>query len=172
MILKEKIVICNKCKTRLRVPNRLLEAARQTACPKCKNMLFVNFIEEGNGDDAEDEAEDPTVLGGKFGSAPTPYLEFNGNKYYIEKKNTVIGRKAATSNADIQLDTNDMYMGRHHAEIIKTDYYGTCNCILKAKDAKNGLSVNGIEMSNNDAVKLLDGAHIKMGNTVVAFRID
>jgi hypothetical protein len=43
--------------------------------------------------------------------------------------------------------------------------------MLRAQDAKNGLSVNNIELSQSDQVKLLNGAEIKMGNTVVRFRM-
>ena len=167
MILSEKIITCSGCKKKLKIPNKHNEAARQVKCPVCQNVLYVNFIsndtESGNGS---------TVYGPPVNGSgkDNPYLIFDGHKYFLEKNVSVVGRKANTSTADIQIETNDRYMGRHHAVITKrTDQIGNFTCTLKSKDAKNGLCVNGIEILPNDEVNLLDGASIKMGNTTVVF---
>ena len=164
MILTEKIVACSNCKKTLKIPNKLRESARQVSCPACRTPLFVNFFVE----DPEEPAGGATVYG-PIGQEK-PYIEHNGNKYFLEAQTTVIGRKAKTSTADIQIETDDMYMGRHHAIITKrTGPSGICTCSLRPKDAKNGLSVNDIELTERDEVDLFDGARIRMGNTVMVF---
>jgi len=169
-ILQEKRVVCSGCKKTLRIQNRKMELSSQLICPVCKSPVFVSFLADNIQEANAVNSENPTIY------SPThsfkPYIEYNGSKYYIEKDVTVIGRKASTSTADIQLESNDMYMGRHHAAIIKgIDSMGCQSCMLRAQDAKNGLSVNNIELSQSDQVKLLNGAEIKMGNTVVRFRM-
>ena len=168
MILKEKIVTCPGCKKKLKIPNKHLESARQVRCPVCQYVLFVNFI----SDEAEEVEGSSTVYGPpvKHMGNEKPYLAFEGKIYFLEESVNIIGRKASTSTANIQIDTNDRYMGRHHAVITKrTDQIGNFICTLKPKDAKNGLCVNGIELTANDEVNLLDGASIKMGNTMMVF---
>ena len=164
-MLSEKIVSCGKCGQKLKIPNKNNESARQVQCPVCHNGIFVSFIEE-----ATDELQTvygPPFQGNNAGTGSCPYLYYNGMKHFLEKEVMVIGRKAQTSTADIQIATSDMYMGRHHAVITKI---GHDTCTLKAKDAKNGLSVNDIAIGVNDEVNLLDGAEIKMGHTVMVFR--
>ncbi len=164
MILTEKIVTCSTCKKKLKIPNKLSESARQVTCPVCKTPLFVNFYVE----ESPERGEMQTIYGPM--TAEKPYIEYNGIKHYLEAQVTVIGRKAKTSTADIQIDTDDMYMGRHHAIITKrTGPSGFTTCSLRPKDAKNGLSVNDIELNSADEVDLFDGARIKMGNTVMVF---
>ena len=83
----------------------------------------------------------------------------------------MIGRKASTSNADIQFETSDLYMGRHHALVNKlTDYAGNSVCTIKCHEAKNGITVNDIPLSPSDEINLLDGARVRMGRSVVVFR--
>ncbi len=163
-MLSEKVVSCGKCGQKLKIPNKYNEAARQVQCPVCHNGIFVSFI-EAVAEDLQTVYGPVQENGGNSGSCP--YLYYNGTKHFLEKDVMVIGRKAQTSSADIQISTSDMYMGRHHAVITRI---GNDTCTLKAKDAKNGLSVNGIAIGANDEVNLLNGAEIKMGNTIVIFR--
>ena len=165
-MLSEKIVSCGKCGQKLKIPNKNNEAARHIQCPVCHNGIFVSFIEEATIESETVYGPAP-IPGDNVNSSSCPYLFYNGMKHFLEKEVMVIGRKAQTSTADIQIATSDMYMGRHHAVITKI---GNDTCTLKAKDAKNGLSVNDIALGANDEVNLLDGAEIKMGNTKMVFR--
>lgn len=169
-MLIEKIINCSGCGQLLKLPNKNQVAVRQLQCPKCGKLLVVSFLEEDKHKDAAEE--DGTVCDPSADpSNPCPYIEFEGNRYYLTRPVNVIGRRATTSSADIQLPTRDMYMGRHHAVIArKTDETGNNVCTLKAKDAKNGLSVSNINVGPDDEIKLLDGAIIKMGKSYIIYR--
>ena len=173
-ILSEKIIKCTGCGQGLKVPNSALVVAKNVKCPKCGESLLVNFIDsqtENSDKTSENENEGQTVYGGGQNASNTiAWLEFEGMKYYIEKPVSVVGRRAGTSTADIQIDTTDMYMGRHHAVItMKSDFSGNTVYTLKRKDAKNGLSVNNIPVAEQEETVLLSGAEIRMGHTVVVF---
>lgn len=172
-ILSEKIIKCTGCGQGLKVPNSALVVAKTVKCPKCGASLTVSFIDSqpetaGKSDDNQSDIE--TIYGPGQNNA-TAWLEFQGMKYYIDKPVCVVGRRAGTSTADIQIDTADMYMGRHHAIItMKTDFSGNTVFTLKRKDAKNGLSVNSIPVAEQEETVLLSGAEIRMGHTTVVFK--
>lgn len=173
-ILSEKIIKCTGCGQGLKVPNSALVVAKTVKCPKCGTSLLVNFVDSQTaepGQPAKDENSNETVYGsGLTNDNSTAWLEFEGMKYYINNPVSVVGRRAGTSTADIQIDTTDMYMGRHHAVITKkTDFSGNTVYTLKRKDAKNGLSVNNIPVAEQEETVLLSGAAIRMGHTVVVF---
>ena len=175
-ILSEKIIECTGCGQKMKVPNSALVVAKKVKCPKCGTPLMVSFIDSqtaNNEKTTEDGNDSQTVYGGGINSNnATAWLEFEGMKYYIEKPVSVIGRRAGTSTADIQIDTPDMYMGRHHAIItMKTDFSKNTVYTLKRKDAKNGLSVNNIPVGEQEETVLLSGAEIRMGHTIVVFKV-
>ena len=98
------------------------------------------------------------------------YLEFNGVRYNLEIGRNTIGRKAKTSNADVQLDTSDLYMSRQHAIInVRRMPDGSIKSDIANDKNKNATLVNGIEIMPNDILVLQDGATIKMGHTTVTF---
>ena len=174
-ILSEKIIKCTGCGQGLKVPNSALVVAKTVKCPKCGASLLVNFVDSqtANTNESDDNGnEGQTVYGGEQNTSnTTAWLEFQGMKYYIDKPVCIVGRRAGTSTADIQIDTADMYMGRHHAIItMKTDFSGNTVFTLKRKDAKNGLSVNNIPVAEQEETVLLSGAEIRMGHTVVVFK--
>lgn len=175
-ILSEKIIKCTGCDKSLKVPNSRLEVSRSVKCPNCGCSIFVNFVDEYASESPASSQPSPTnesetIYGGEQHSTGA-YLEYEGMKYYIDQDVTVVGRRAGTSTADLQIDSQDMYMGRHHAVITrKTDFTGNTVYSLKCKDAKNGLTVNNIPVGQSGETVLLDGANIRMGHTVVVFRL-
>lgn len=177
VILSEKIIKCTDCGKTLKVPNKSLEVAKNIKCPNCGCPRLVNFVDEHAGEnpqptaDMQTGADDQLTQYGQSASGQA-YLEYDGMKYEIQQDVTVVGRRAGTSTADIQIDSQDMYMGRHHAVITrKKDYTGNTVYSLRCKDAKNGLTVNNIPVGDNGETVLLDGANIRMGHTVVVFRL-
>ncbi len=170
-MLIEKIINCSGCGQLLKLPNKNQVAVRQLQCPKCGKLLVVSFLEDDKRKTAEPEEEGTVCAPGGDTSKPCPYVEFEGKRYFLTRTTNVIGRWASASAADIQLQTRDMYMGRHHAVINrKTDETGNIVYTLSAKDAKNGLSVNGIKVGTDDEIKLLDGAIIEMGKSFIIYR--
>ena len=172
-ILSEKIIKCTGCGQGLKVPNTALVVAKTVKCHKCGTSLLVNFVDSQKADSeqpATDESNETVYGSGLTNDNSSAWLEFEGMKYYINNPVSVVGRRAGTSTADIQIDTTDMYMGRHHAVITKkTDFSGNTVYTLKRKDAKNGLSVNNIPVGDQEETVLLSGAAIRMGHTVVVF---
>lgn len=159
----------------MRVPNKNHEAVRNINCPKCKNPLFVSFLEgspigQPHVDNHDNDAE-TIYVNPNAGKSSSGYLEIEGVRYDITKDINIIGRKATTSTADIQIATTDMYMGRHHAVITRNNgaLQGSMFTI-RDYQSKNGLTVDGKQVGRNMEMPLFDGSRIKMGNTTIIFK--
>ena len=138
--MQTKRVKCPKCGVMLEVNNSKNEVQKVIICPKCKTKLKVNFPPQqepieaptvygtpkptGNGGATQlgGGLSGATILGGvPSGStqyvAPsqnkatgTPYLLYEGKKYSLQEGKNIVGRKAKTSEASVQIETSDRYM--------------------------------------------------------------
>lgn len=84
-----------------------------------------------------------------------------------------IGRKAQSSNATVQIDTDDRSMSRMHStiEVRKLDDGGYFYCFSNAQN-KNATYVNSQQIKNGDRIVLHGGETIKMANTTLKFVLD
>ena len=167
-------IVCPQCHVRLSVTNSKDEAVKRIKCPNCGKQIDIRFKRPVHEDGA-------TVLGGirtggetRLGpvsvSRKKAYLELDGVRYNLEIGRNTIGRKAKTSNADVQLQTTDLYMSRQHAIInVRRLPDGSIKSDIANDQNKNATLVNGIEIMPNDILVLQDGATIKMGHTTVTF---
>lgn len=159
----------------MRVPNKKQEAVRNINCPKCKNPLFISFIPDSSicqtNNETQDNNADTIYINQEGVKAHSGYLDIEGVRYDITKDISIIGRKASTSKADIQIATNDMYMGRQHAVITRNNgaLEGTLFTI-RDYQSKNGLTVDGIQVGGNIETPIVNGSRIKMGNTTIIFK--
>ena len=159
----------------MKVPNKNQEAVRNINCPRCKRMIIVSFLQDapidinkqvGLGSD-----DDTVYIKPSVGNRVTPYLVAGGMRYDITKKVSIIGREARTSTADIQIPTNDLYMGRQHAVITRTsDTPNGYMFTISDYSSKNGLKVDGKLVCGDMQMPLSDGSCIKMGNTTLIFK--
>lgn len=81
-----------------------------------------------------------------------------------------IGRKAQTSNATVQIDTDDLTMSRSHSiiEVRKLKTGGYIHYFSNAQN-KNATYINSGLIENGDRIILHGGEIIKMSNTTLKF---
>lgn len=174
-----KIITCPQCKAQLRV---LFSQQQKPVSPSCGETQYV----AGNGGETQyvnqDNSEtryagsfssnpDETVYAGKKEVVVTPgSLTYNGQSYLLSFGENVIGRKASTSQATVQIATDDRYMSRQHLviQVIKVSS-DRVRVVVSNYHNKNASYVNGQLLNEGDQLVLSDGSTIKMGNTIVTY---
>ena len=150
-----KKVICPSCGTGLKVTNSKNEAVKHISCPKCGTPIEVNF---------QDEPEEMTVIGDAK-SASQAVLVMKGHSFDLPFGTNIVGRKSSSSDANIQLPVDDLYMSRLHATIKVTKVNGTLCVTISNYKNKNSTTVNGTELRDCDEVVLNHGDENVMGDT-------
>lgn len=197
--METKRIKCPSCGVLLDVRNSQNEAVKMITCPQCKAQLRVMFSQQHaatpqsfgeteyvgnsngetqyvNRDNGEtryvghfSSQSDETILAGKKEVTPG-YLLYGGQKYPLRIGSNVIGRKATTSQATVQIATDDRYMSRQHLAIqvckVSTD---NVRVVVSNYHNKNASYVNGQLLNEGDQLILSEGSIIKMGNTTVVY---
>ena len=193
-----KRIKCPNCNAVLQVKNSKSEPQKEITCPRCQTILLVKFKPQQEPIEAHTFVETPHMDSGttQLGNAPegstqlggnnngstqlgtssrgnqTALLVFKGHSYPLNEGQNIVGRKANTSTASIQIDTPDRYMSRQHCSIVVTTLAdGTKKAVLSNYQNKNQTSVDNMEIETNDKIRLIDGNHIKMGETTVIFKV-
>lgn len=196
--MQTKRTTCPKCGAILDVKNTKDEEVKQFICPKCKTLLKVKFAQpieaptyyggpkpgaDGGATQLGGGLSGATVLGGiqsgetqlvvPSAKAPaTPHLSFGGKDYSLLEGQNIIGRKASSSQATVQIETADRYMSRQHISItVSTLPDGTKKAVLSNYQNKNQTIVDGQEITTGDIIRLTDGDKITMGHTTVIFKL-
>lgn len=81
-----------------------------------------------------------------------------------------IGRKANTSTATVQVNTDDRTMSRSHAIIDVRNSGGQVIHILRNGANKNPSYLNGTLIEANDQLVLNNGDRVKFGSTELTFK--
>lgn len=93
-----------------------------------------------------------------------------GRKYQLQMGINTIGRKANSSTATVQIDTQDRTMSRSHAIVDVRNAGGQIVHILKNGANKNPSYLNGSVLGPNDQMVLNNGNRIKFGDTELIFK--
>ena len=189
--MQTKRVKCPKCGVVLDVKNSKNEEVKQITCPSCKTVLQVKFQPQQEPLEAKTYYSSPKqassdcgatqLAGTSYGatqlampSAKESYkvcLQFGGVIYPLEEGRNIVGRKASTSTATVQIETADRYMSRQHCSITVTTLPdGTKKAVLSNYQNKNQTTVDGQPIETGDAIRLTDGNSITMGRTTVVFK--
>lgn len=168
---------CPGCGVILEVTNVNNEQQRQIQCPSCGKNLLVPFYmmkKEPEPEAATElgtkQQEYHTQLGGGQNTASSCALECNGMRYKLDVGTYRVGRKAVTSNADVQINIPDLYMSREHIIInVRRLADGSLKADVSNHKNKNATFVNEVQLMSGDAVVLHNGDRIKMGETTVIF---
>ena len=100
------------------------------------------------------------------------FLLYNFREMELSVGRNIVGRKATTSQATIQIPTDDHYMSRQHCCIDITAFNdGTKKAVLRNFQNKNVTFINGQPLESDDIIRLFDGDTIKMGDTILTFKI-
>lgn len=110
-----------------------------------------------------------------IGQAPSAnvgkLVDANGAIYPLRIGNNILGRKAASSMASIQIATNDRTMSRSHAVIEVSQAGGQMLHIIKNDENKNPSYLNGTLIGQQDQLVLNNGDRLRMGNTELTFKL-
>ena len=192
--METKRIKCPSCGVLLDVRNSQNEAVKMITCPQCKAQLRVmfarnngetQFVGGSNGetqyvnrdsgetryvDQNSSVPSDETIFAGKKATLSPGYLTCGSQKYPLEFGNNVIGRKATTSQATVQIVTDDRYMSRQHLaiQVIKVSS-DKVRVVVANYHNKNASFVNGQLLNEGDQLILSEGSTIKMGNTIVVY---
>ena len=190
--MQTKRIVCPNCRAVLEVKNSQNEAVKQITCPSCKSELQVKFLPQQEPMEAKTyyapqkqrPADNGTtqLAGSEYGttqlvpdnpkSQATAKLIYDRVSYPLEEGRNIVGRKATSSQATVQIETADRYMSRQHCCITVTTLPdGTKKAVLCNYQNKNMTSVDGQEIGNSDAIRLTDGNNITMGHTTVSFSL-
>ena len=165
---------CPGCGVILRVTNSKNEAEKRFSCPNCGKHIVIPFYKI-KPEDGE------TQLDGQPGAQSTQvasqnveqklcYLLCNGKKYELAIGCNSVGRRAMSSNADVQIDTDDMFFSREHMLInVRRLPDGGIKVDVSNHKNKNATRVNDFVLEQGDAIVLHDGDKILIGNTTLTF---
>lgn len=114
---------------------------------------------------------DETIIGSASRPAVGVLVDIMGCTYALRSGINTIGRKASSSTASVQISTTDRTMSRSHAVIEVSNAGGNTIHILRNGANKNPSYLNGSLIGQQDQLILNNGDRIKMGNTVLTFKI-
>lgn len=99
-------------------------------------------------------------------------LIFNGKTIPLAFGRNVVGRRAETSSANVQIPADDLYMSRQHC-VINVSYGadGTAKATLSNYKNKNRTAINGHVIHGQDTVSLNDGNQVTLGRTTMIFKL-
>ena len=128
-------------------------------CPGCGVVLRVT----NSKDEAEKRIACPKLL-------QSCYLLFEGKEYELSIGSNTVGRSASTSIADVQIETDDLFMSREHAVInVRRLPNGGLKIDISNFKNKNTTKVNDYRLESDDAIVLHDGDTVEMGSTSMTF---
>lgn len=174
-----KMINCPQCKAQLRV--MFSQQQKPTSPSYGETQCFggnggeTQYVSQDNGETryvgATSDNPNETIYAGKKETAVNPgCLSYNGQSYPLSFGENIIGRKATTSQATIQIATDDRYMSRQHLmiQVIKISSEKV-RVVVSNYHNKNASYVNGQLLNEGDQLILSDGSVIKMGNTSVTY---
>jgi len=92
-----------------------------------------------------------------------------GKRYPLKMGRNIVGRKATTSHATVQIETSDMYISRDHLLINAVAIGGGAIVTITNYKNTNRTFVNGALLGKGETVNLTEGAQIKIGNTILLY---
>ncbi len=151
-------------------------------CQNCKNTDDVlNYFEMKETVGNKQNTEFQTIISPKkqqeklsvIGALRLVEGECNTEIVKLKPGINTIGRKAASSDSNIQLDSSDKYMGRKHVNIeVVTKSDNSIEHYLSDADSKNGTMHNNEKMFPEDIIILTTDDLITIGKTTFQFVIE
>lgn len=175
---------CPHCSAILQTKKFAGIESKNIKCPVCKTMTKFTDYKVPN-QHAQQATDDDTIIPGK--SNNNDITELNGGKqtiigklqdpatqtrYTLQMGVNVIGRKAHSSSANVQIETDDSKMSRAHSviEVLKLKNGEIVHHFSNAKN-KNATYINARLIEDEDRIVLHGGEVIKMANTVLKFMV-
>ena len=173
---------CPNCKEKHIVGNcqRYTPAPPKPAAPSADETRYGNMAsaQRQGGDETRYAGYRSGATSGDetlVGAPPQPkvgmLVDSNGTAYQLAIGFNTIGRKASSSTASVQIATDDRTMSRNHAVIEVQNAGGKLLHILKNGANKNPSYHNNALIAPGDQLILNNGDRIKMGETILMFKI-
>lgn len=172
---------CPNCGAVLTIKNMLGLETKNIPCPVCKKVSKYTEYKIPKPTSSSPSGDDTTSFGDAT-QIKTPNKQWSIGKllnagtneeYKLVPGMNVIGRKAQSSNATIQINTDDRSMSRSHSIIeVRTLKTGGYARYFSNAENKNATYINSQLVENGDKIILRGGETIKMANTTLRFVID
>ena len=177
--MEKKNVKCPACGVVLEVKNTMNEAVKIITCPQCGASLRVRFQQQA----ANEPLDARTHLAGSGGGYETQlvmgkstegkaFIVCEGKQYELQEGRNIVGRKAKSSTADIQLDVDDLYMSRQNAMMNVYKTSGVVTVTISCYKNKNSIIIGKKELLNGDELVLSNGDEFTMGATRMTMKIE
>jgi len=168
-------VKCPFCQIGLKVDKQKIPKGIDTfKCPKCAHEISLSFL-DNKPDTQKDETNTVVFQSAKAEGGKLTVLPKGNTReqvYHLREGNYIVGRKAAVSDADIRIETDDKMMSRNHARInVKKDAQGGIIHCLSDNRSKNRTMYNGQYLEEREEVILQDKDEIQIGNTLLLFNL-
>ena len=165
---------CPNCGAVLTVRNMEGIEAKRVTCPVCKmNHPFTEFKKPtvaAPKDDKTDYSDTELPMADSASSIGRLQDVETGRVYPLRLGTNSIGRKADSSSATVQIETEDKKMSRQHITIeVKQLSNGTYKHTLSNAQNKNATLVNGTKLESNDKVVLNGGESKTLARTKLHF---
>jgi FHA domain. len=169
-------VKCPHCKVGLKVDEQKIPKGIDSfKCPKCKYDVPLSFLENKQEHRTVGEVNTVVLQLSKSERGKLIVLPNKSTKeqiFHLQEGHYIVGRKSSAANADICIETEDKMMSRNHAQIeVKKDLQGSILHCLSDYQSKNRTMYNGIFLEKGEEVVLQDNDEIKIGNTMLRFKI-
>lgn len=163
-------MVCPSCKHQLSFMEFPGYRDKIFECNHCHFRAQFNLFQQGRaaqgGQGADEESTQlPSNLQMSFDAGQLRVVH-TGQLFALVKGSNIIGRKASTSKASIQIE-GDEYMSRQHVEIkVVTCASGYEHHLIEI-NSKNPMKLNGREIQRNDIIKIKFGDRLTLGKTDV-----
>jgi len=164
---------CPYCKVRLKIDESKIPAHLNAFnCPRCKQPISISLLHQykivSNSEDTIyiQKNDNTTATLTVLPDACTPSQSFQ-----LRTGINIIGRKNGnTSEAKIEIETNDKLMSREHIKIEAVQYgNGEYNYLLSDYSSKNQTRHNNHYLNQGEIIVLRDKDVIEIGNTKIQF---
>ena len=175
--MKELFIKCPSCGAVLQVKNSKNEEVKIINCPQCSTVLRVRFLKRT---DEVMDAETHIVGGGRGcetmiarakSASGKAFILCEGKSYELHEGTNIVGRRASSSTANVQLDVTDRYMSRLNAAIKVNKAEGRLTVTLANHKNQNPIMVGTLQLLPGDEVMLGDNDVFTMGVTKMTLKI-
>lgn len=136
-----------------------------------KKIMPNETVEETVFVKANPEAVEPIEEVPSAKTSETASLEYDGQSFDLTEGRNIIGRKAESSLATIQIPTDDKFMSRQHCIInVSVSEEGELTATLTNFQNKNTTEVNGKAVEDGKQVTLTNGSELTLGHTTLTFK--
>ncbi len=163
-----RLLKCPHCDSNITLPLYSFKPGGVIVCPKCKESVILGDGANSPKEEHEDGITRLPYLGlveiGKI-------MQYEPVRVFQLKLGTnTIGRKADSSNASIQIETDDRKASRVHIqiEVVRLNDGSYRHVLMNAKNINKTL-VSGKRIEKGDRVILLGGETIQMAYTIIKF---